>query len=136
MRTHGTHAALFGVVVLAAPVLVAACKKNDASGGAAPANSYGFGYAQAQPSATSPVSSGAAASAAPPPAAASGPLATPGAAALPCTSDAMCVAHRCNVAAGKCAFPCETDADCVPGNFCFKGAIAACLAKPPGQASQ
>ena len=52
------------------------------------------------------------------PAAAGGTLATPGAMATPCSSDAICLTHKCNVAAGKCAFPCATDFDCASGNRC------------------
>jgi CyaY protein len=46
------------------------------------------------------------------------PLSQPNALALPCTTDAQCLTHRCNVAAGKCAWPCQSDNDCVPGNAC------------------
>ena len=62
-------------------------------------------------------------------------LAVPGPMALPCTSDAQCVTHKCNTQYGKCAFPCETDNDCVQGSYCFKGLPtgATCLPKAPGQ---
>lgn len=53
------------------------------------------------------------------PAAPAAPLSQPNALALPCTTDAQCLTHRCNVAAGKCAWPCQRDADCVPGNSCI-----------------
>jgi len=46
-------------------------------------------------------------------------LSTPNPLALPCTADAHCLTHRCNVAAQKCAWPCQTDADCMPGNACI-----------------
>jgi hypothetical protein len=42
--------------------------------------------------------------------------------ALPCTSDAQCVTHRCNTQFQKCAFPCATANDCNPGNQCVAGA--------------
>jgi hypothetical protein len=45
-------------------------------------------------------------------------MSTPGPAALPCSTDAQCLLHRCNTQFGKCAFPCATDADCNPGNRC------------------
>jgi hypothetical protein len=61
------------------------------------------------------------------------PLTVPGPAAAPCTSDAMCVNHRCNVAYGKCAFPCASDGDCVRGTFCFKAVISTCQSKPPNE---
>ncbi|HYQ30576.1 MAG TPA: hypothetical protein VER04_25270 [Polyangiaceae bacterium] len=47
------------------------------------------------------------------------PLSTPNPLALPCTADAHCLTHRCNVAAQKCAWPCQTDNDCMPGNACI-----------------
>jgi len=46
-------------------------------------------------------------------------LSTPNPLALPCTMDAHCLTHRCNVTAGKCAWPCQTDNDCMPGNACI-----------------
>lgn len=58
-------------------------------------------------------------------------LAVPGPAAAPCTSDAMCLNHRCNVAYAKCAFPCASDADCVRGTSCFKAVISTCQSSPP-----
>ena len=62
-------------------------------------------------------------------------LSVPGPMALPCTSDAQCVTHKCNVQYSKCAFPCETDNDCNAGSYCFKGVPtgATCLPKAPGQ---
>ena len=53
------------------------------------------------------------------PAAAGAPLSTPNSFALPCTVDANCLTHHCNVPAGKCAWPCQTDNDCLPGNACI-----------------
>src|SRR4051794_29763415 len=64
---------------------------------------YGDGTARAQPA---PSVTGA-------------PLSTPNPLALPCTTDANCLTHRCNVAAQKCAWPCQTDNDCIPGNACI-----------------
>jgi hypothetical protein len=46
-------------------------------------------------------------------------LSQPNPLALPCSTDAQCLTHRCNVAAGKCAWPCQTDSDCIPGNTCI-----------------
>jgi hypothetical protein len=62
-------------------------------------------------------------------------LAVPGPMALPCSSDAQCMTHKCNMQYQKCAFPCETDNDCVQGSYCFKGIPtgATCLPKAPGQ---
>ena len=38
---------------------------------------------------------------------------------VPCTSDAQCVTHKCNVAAGKCSWPCQGPADCAAGMQCL-----------------
>jgi hypothetical protein len=38
---------------------------------------------------------------------------------LPCTQDAQCLTHKCNVAAGKCSWPCQGPADCAPGMQCL-----------------
>jgi hypothetical protein len=38
---------------------------------------------------------------------------------LPCTSDAQCVTHKCNTAAGKCSWPCQGPADCAAGMQCL-----------------
>jgi hypothetical protein len=57
-----------------------------------------------------------------PTAAAAGTLATPSPMALPCTSDAACLTHKCNMQFGKCAWPCVSETDCNPGNQCMAGA--------------
>lgn len=49
---------------------------------------------------------------------ATAPMATPGALALPCTSDSACILARCNTQYGKCAYPCQTAADCATGATC------------------
>ncbi|MEP7048978.1 MAG: hypothetical protein ABJB12_01445 [Pseudomonadota bacterium] len=46
-------------------------------------------------------------------------LSQPGPLALPCSADAQCLTHRCNLAVGKCAWPCQTDNDCLPGMACI-----------------
>ena len=79
---------------------------------AAPAQQApGFGNGAAQPAsptlAASPVGAPAT------------QLSQPGPLALPCTTDAQCLTHRCNVSAGKCAWPCQTDNDCIPGMSCI-----------------
>jgi hypothetical protein len=61
---------------------------------------------------------------APPPATTAPPAATaagmnPNPQGFPCTSDAQCATHRCNVAAGKCSWPCQTAADCAAGMQCL-----------------
>jgi hypothetical protein len=53
------------------------------------------------------------------PGAPSAVLSTPNPLALPCTVDAHCLTHHCNVPAKKCAWPCQTDNDCMPGNACI-----------------
>ncbi len=58
----------------------------------------------------------------PAPAAPAGGLSQPSPMALPCTSDANCLTHRCNAQFGKCAWPCQSDNDCNPGNRCMAGA--------------
>jgi hypothetical protein len=63
----------------------------------------------------------------PPP---TGKLTTPGPSALACQNDTPCMTHRCNLQVGRCAFPCETDNDCMPGNYCYKGPLPACLPRP------
>src|ERR1041384_1823889 len=63
---------------------------------------YGDGTAPSPALATSPVGS----------AAPLAPLSTPNPLSPPCTADANCLTHRCNVAAQKCAWPCQTDNDC------------------------
>jgi hypothetical protein len=148
MRTH--TAALFGGLIVLAPIVVLACKKDDDSpkpntpagypSGSAygaygqPAPGYGQpGYTQpgqpGQPGYTQPGMQQ------PPPTAAAvpGQLAVPGPAALPCSNDSMCMTHKCNTQYGKCAFPCDSDSDCITGAYCFKAAISTCLPKPPGQ---
>jgi hypothetical protein len=91
----------------------------------------GCGSASPPPGAPAGPSSAAAARA-PEPAADPSTLSVPAEAAAPCTRDAMCMNHRCNVAFGKCAFPCATDADCVRGTRCYKAAISTCQRSPPG----
>lgn len=59
-----------------------------------------------------------------------GKLTTPGPSALACQNDTPCMTHRCNLQVGRCAFPCETDNDCMPGNYCYKGPLPACLPRP------
>ena len=49
-------------------------------------------------------------------------MSTPAPLASPCTSDPPCLAHRCNLAVGKCAWPCATDCDCAAGNKCVSQA--------------
>jgi hypothetical protein len=101
-----------------------ACQKTDdvppaqatypAPSAAAPvqqAPGYGDGTMQQAVAAT--------ATAAAPAVASAGALSQPGPLALPCQSDAQCLTHHCNVAAGKCAWPCQTDNDCMPGNRCI-----------------
>lgn len=60
------------------------------------------------------------------------PLTPPGALALPCSSDAECMTHRCNLRFAKCAFPCKTDRDCIAGATCYTqgGAMATCIPMP------
>lgn len=68
-----------------------------------------------------------------PAAAPSATMSKPADYAFPCQSDAQCVAHRCNVAAGKCAWPCQTNADCQPGFQCLSPQCVPAIAPPPAQ---
>lgn len=65
-----------------------------------------------------------------PAAAPTGTMSKPADYAFPCQSDAQCVAHRCNVAAGKCAWPCQTNADCQPGFQCLSPQCVPALGAP------
>lgn len=68
-----------------------------------------------------------------PAAAPSATMSKPADYAFPCQSDAQCVAHRCNVAAGKCAWPCQTAADCQPGFQCLSPQCVPAIGTPPAQ---
>jgi hypothetical protein len=39
--------------------------------------------------------------------------------AFPCQNDTTCLAHKCNVQAGRCAWPCQSNNDCQPGFQCM-----------------
>ena len=143
MRTH--TAVLFGALVVAVPIVVIACKKDDAAPQPTTPTAYPSGSAygaygqqppagypqQTGPQGTYPQATATAPAATPP---VPGQLAVPGPAALPCSNDSMCMTHKCNTQFGKCAFPCLSDADCIQGSSCFVagGALAACIPKPPG----
>lgn len=38
--------------------------------------------------------------------------------AFPCTSDATCGLHKCNLVLRTCQWPCGCDSDCQPGAHC------------------
>src|SRR5205823_11443650 len=71
------------------------------------------GYPPQQPTAPAPTMAPTSA----PPATAAGM--NPNPQGFPCTSDAQCATHRCNVAAGKCSWPCQGPADCATGTQCL-----------------
>lgn len=48
-----------------------------------------------------------------------GTLSLPSGLDFSCQSEAQCLAHRCNLAVGKCVWPCQTDNDCQPGFTCL-----------------
>ncbi|HYQ41394.1 MAG TPA: hypothetical protein VER11_05495 [Polyangiaceae bacterium] len=111
-----------GGPLLALSALACANQSNAPPAYASPAPNQGGGVTQtpgygdgtASPTlAATPVANPAPATSAAP------PLSTPNPLALPCTVDAHCLTHRCNVAAQKCAWPCQTDNDCIPGNTCI-----------------
>ena len=54
-----------------------------------------------------------------PPAAAPATGMNPSPQGVPCTQDAQCLTHKCNVAAGKCSWPCQGPADCAAGMQCL-----------------
>jgi len=55
-------------------------------------------------------------------------MATPGAGAFQCTSDAQCLLGKCNVQFNRCAYPCKsTENDCKAGNVCTASGV--CLPK-------
>jgi len=55
-------------------------------------------------------------------------MATPGAGAFQCTSDAQCLLGKCNVQFGRCAYPCKSsENDCKAGNVCTASGV--CLPK-------
>jgi hypothetical protein len=70
------------------------------------------GYPQPQPTVAAQPQPTAA-----PPATAAGM--NPNPQGFPCTSDAQCATHRCNVSAGKCSWPCQGPADCAAGMQCL-----------------
>jgi hypothetical protein len=62
--------------------------------------------------------------------AATGTTSQPSPIAFPCSTDAQCLSHRCNVAAGKCAWPCQSANDCMPGFQCM---APTCIPGAPAQ---
>jgi len=125
------------VIVTAFALALGACKKDEPP----PQNPGGFqqgqpgygqpygqqpGYGQPQPGYPPPTATGypppqptaPPATTAPPPAAAATGM-NPNPQGFPCTSDAQCATHRCNVAAGKCSWPCQTAGDCAAGMQCL-----------------
>src|SRR6188474_2491266 len=99
-------------LVLVTWLVPAACTKHSDPPPASPPPGAPVTQAPGYGDGTTPL---LAASPASPGAATGGPLSTPNPLALPCTADANCLTHRCNVAAQKCAWPCQTDNDCMPG---------------------
>lgn len=104
--------ALAGVVSI-----VSACAKENDPPPAAPApyTPPAATVAQPQPAVTAATPAPVATV---PGGAPAGTMATPGAFALPCTSDASCGLARCNVQFQKCAFPCAGPVDCAAGAIC------------------
>lgn len=102
--------------------IVTGCAKENDTPAATPAPYAAPAPTVAQPqpvvaaATPAPVAPAPAVGAAPP--AAAGTMATPGAFALPCTSDASCGLARCNVQFQKCAFPCAGPVDCAAGAAC------------------
>jgi hypothetical protein len=122
-------------------VSLAACKKEDPPPQAPQGYQAQPGYAQpapygqpvpGQPAPTMAPAPGAAPMPAPVPAAP--PAAAgmnPNPQGVPCTSDAQCLTHKCNVAAQKCSWPCQGPGDCAPGMQCL---APICVPSMPGAA--
>jgi hypothetical protein len=136
---------LTGSAVTAAFLLVslAACKKEDPP----PQNPQGWqqgqpGYQQqpapygqpqpGQPAPTMAPAPGPAPAPTPgaPPAAGTAGM-NPNPQGVPCTSDAQCLTHKCNVTAQKCSWPCQGPGDCAPGMQCL---APICVPSVPGAA--
>lgn len=64
----------------------------------------------------------------------SAPTSPPNPLAPPCTSDAVCGTHKCNLPAQRCAFPCTGPADCMQGTNCMFGLCAPGLPGAPPRA--
>src|SRR5882672_1781995 len=118
MRPILTGSALTTAFLL---VSLAACKKEDpppqAPQGYQPGYAQPAPYGQPVPGQPAPTTV-APAPGAPMPAPAPVPAAPPAAAGMnpnpqgvPCTSDAQCLTHKCNVAAQKCSWPCQGPGD-------------------------
>lgn len=113
--------------------VVSACAKDNDPPPAAPAPYTA--PAPVAPASTVVQPQPAVTAATPAPAAAAAPagtMATPGAFALPCTSDASCGLARCNVQFQKCAFPCASAVDCAAGATC-NTLTGLCLPGAPAQ---
>lgn len=83
-----------------------------------------------QPAAGYPQQPGYPAAPAAPAPATTGTTSQPSPIAFPCSTDAQCLSHRCNVAAGKCAWPCQSANDCMPGFQCM---APTCIPGAPAQ---
>lgn len=107
--------------------------------GQAPPPAASPGYGQTTPSTTSPgygqapPSPGYGQTTTTPTPAPTGTMSTPGAGAFPCQTDAQCLTHRCNAAAGRCAWPCQSNDDCMPGNQCMAPMCVPALGASPAQ---
>ncbi len=108
-------------------IVVAACGGTQPAEPRPPAGSSGAPTGAVAGPAPTPAALGVPAASVSPP---SGKLTTPGPSALACQNDIPCMTHRCNLQVGRCAFPCESDSDCLPGNYCYKGPLPACLPRP------
>ncbi|HEX9294648.1 MAG TPA: hypothetical protein VF881_02405 [Polyangiaceae bacterium] len=132
MRPFLTGTLIATTFVLAA---VGACKKEEPP----PQNPQGWqqgqtGYGQPGPQGQPPPQQGygqPAPTATTPPAATATGAMNPSPQGVPCSSDAQCLTHKCNVAAGKCSWPCQGPADCMPGMQCL---APICVPSAPGAA--
>jgi hypothetical protein len=135
MRPILTGSAITTALLL---VSLAACKKEEPPAQAPPTyQTPPPGYAQPAPYGQ-PVPGQPAPTMAPAPGAAPAPVPAAPAAGMnpnpqgvPCTSDAQCLTHKCNVAAQKCSWPCQGPGDCAPGMQCL---APICVPSVPGAA--
>jgi hypothetical protein len=117
-------------------VSLASCKKEEPPAQAPPTyQTPPPGYAQpapyGQPVPGQPAPTVAPAPGAPPAAPVPAAGMNPNPQGVPCTSDAQCLTHKCNVAAQKCSWPCQGPGDCAPGMQCL---APICVPMVPGAA--
>ena len=105
-------------------LIVAACKKKEEE---PPPQQGGYGqpgygqpgYGQPQPGYGQPGQGGYAGTGAAGAPAGTATGGQPAPMAFPCSSDATCGLHKCNMQVGRCQWPCQTNEDCQAGAACM-----------------